>query len=150
VTVQATVLNAQTDLKPDNQSTPPAAGDGATAKATVQNTKIIAGPVTIEIGQITATATATCVGGAPTLAGTSTITSIKINGVPVAVPPGSTPVTIPLVIGSLKLNATTTTATSVTQQAVVLHTLLTDVVLAQAHADVEGTTAHPTPNPCQV
>jgi hypothetical protein len=150
VTVQATVLNAQTDLKPDNQSTAPAAGDGATAQATVKSTKIIVGLVTIEIGEITATAKATCVSGAPAFTGTSTIASIKINGVPVVVPPGSTPVTIPLVIGSLKLNATTTTATSVTQQAVVLHTLLTDVVLAQAHADVEGTTAHPTPNPCQV
>jgi hypothetical protein len=149
VSVQSTVLNAQTNLTPDNQSTAPANGDGATAKATVQNTKITVGLLTIEIGEITATATATCVGGSPSFAGSSTIASIKINGVPVAVPIGSNPVTIPLVIGSLKLNSTTTTGTSVTQQAVVLHTLLTDVVISQAHADVEGTSAHPAGNPCQ-
>ena len=57
---------------------------------------------------------------------------------------------IPDTIAALKLNATTTTPTSVTQQAVVLDTLLTDVVISEAHADIHGSTANPTGNPCRV
>ena len=73
--------------------------------------------------------------------GSSHIASLKINGVSVTV--GSAPLTIPLVIGSLRLNSTTTTATSVTQQAVVLDTLLTDVVIGEAKVNIED-------NPCSV
>ncbi len=61
---------------------------------------------------------------------------------------GSAPVTIPLLIGSLRLNSTETTATSVTQRAVVLDTLLADVVIGEAHADIHGTDVHPNGNPC--
>ncbi|GAB3823746.1 choice-of-anchor P family protein [Dactylosporangium cerinum] len=109
-------------------------------------------PVTIELGLIQATATATCASGpgglAPVLTGASSIAYLKINGLSVAV--GSAPLTVPLVVGALKLNATTTTPTSVTQQAVVLDTLLTDVVISEAHADIHGSAVNPTGNPCRV
>jgi hypothetical protein len=153
VNVQSKTLTAQTNLTPDNQNTAPAVGDSATAKAQVEYAKIVIGGLTtIEIGVIQANASATCVNGpgglVPSFAGSSSIAYLKINGVSVTV--GSAPLTIALVVGSLKLNGTTTTATGITQEAVALHTVLTDVVLGQAHADIEGTAVHPSANPCQV
>ncbi|WP_051366874.1 Calx-beta domain-containing protein [Hamadaea tsunoensis] len=151
VNVQTGVLTASTDLTPDNQNVLPAAGDKAVSTAHIQSTKITVGSlVTIEIGEINSSATASCVAGpgglAPAYAGASSIAYLKINGVAVTV--GTAPLTIPLVVGTLKINGTTTTGTSVVQQAVALDTLLTDVVLGEAKADVHGTTVHPTGNPC--
>ncbi|WP_433272810.1 Calx-beta domain-containing protein [Actinosynnema sp. CS-041913] len=149
--VNAKVLSATTDQTPDDlTSAPPAAGDNATAKAKVDTTTISTLGLTIELGVIQAEAVARCVpsggGLAPQFTGSSTIASLKINGVSTTV--GSAPVTIPLLIGSLRLNSTETTATSVTQRAVVLDTLLTDVVIGEAHADIHGTGTHPNGNPC--
>lgn len=145
VTVKTTGLSASTDLTPNNQSTAPAAGDKAVAVSGAGSTKItVAGLVTIELGMITSSASTTCVAGTgglvPQFAGSSTITSLKINGATVTI--GSGPTTIPLVVGSLKLNSTITTATGVTQRAVVLDTLLTDVVIGESKAGVAG-------NPCR-
>jgi streptogramin lyase len=154
LTVRANVLDARTDQTPDSLTgSPPTAGDKATATARVDSTRVTAALlVTIEIGVISSTATAECVAGpgglAPQFTGSSTIASLKINGLSVAV--GSAPLTIPLVIGSIRLNSTTTTATSVTQQAVVIDTPLTDVVLGEARANVEGKPASPGGNPCTV
>ncbi|GAA1422524.1 Calx-beta domain-containing protein [Catellatospora coxensis] len=152
VTVKTTGLSASTDLTPDSQSATPAAGDKAVATSAAGSTKItVAGLVTIEVGYINATASATCATGpgglVPQFAGSSTITNLKINGATVTV--GSGPVTIPLVVGSLKLNSTTTTATGVTQQALVLDTLLTDLVIGEAKAGVTGTPTHPAGTPCR-
>jgi hypothetical protein len=110
----------------------------------------------IDVGIIrsTATATATCVSGpdglVPSFTGSSTIASLSVNGVPVVV--GSSPITIPLVIGTLRLNAQTVSATSITQQALVLDTILTGavVVLGEAKADIAGTPANPSGNPCRI
>nr|WP_306749552.1 Calx-beta domain-containing protein [Saccharothrix yanglingensis] len=151
LTVDAKVLSATTDQTPDDlTSAPPAAGDNATAKAKVDTTTISTLGLTIELGVIQAEATARCApsggGLAPQFSGSSTIASLRINGISTTV--GSAPLTIPLVIGSLKLNSTETTATSVTQRAVVLDTLLADVVIGEAHADIHGTGAHPNGNPC--
>ncbi|MDG6104312.1 VWA domain-containing protein [Dactylosporangium aurantiacum] len=155
ITVESKTLDASTALTPDNLDTTPAAGDNGTATAKVEQVKITVGgiaPVTIELGVVQATAKATCATGpgglAPVLTGASSISYLRINGIAVTV--GSAPLTVPLVVGALKLNATTTTPTSVTQQAVVLDTLLTDVVISEAHADVHGSTANPTGNPCRV
>ncbi|MFI9456850.1 hypothetical protein [Amycolatopsis sp. NPDC052450] len=157
VGVRLNVLDARTDQTPDSlAASPPAAGDSAFAEARVESSKVTAGAVlplvTIELGVIRSTATATCVVGpgglVPSLAGSSSIASLKINGLSVTV--GSAPLTIPLVVGSLRLNSTVTTATSVTQQAVVLDTLLTDVVIGEAKANVEATAGHPGGNPCRV
>jgi hypothetical protein len=101
---------------------------------------------------VTSTATATCTAGpgglTPVFTGSSHIASLKINGVPTTV--GSAPLTIPLVVGSLRLNSTVTTATSVTQQAVVLDTAVTDVVIGEAKANVESSPGSPGGNPCRV
>jgi len=144
-------------LTPDNLAgTSPAAGDNATSTARVETSRITVGLlvtlVTIELGVIESTASVTCQPGPgglrPVFAGSSTIANLKINGLPVTI--GSGPVTIPLVVGSLKLNGTTITGNSVTQQAVVLDTVLTDLVIGEAKANVEGTPEHPAGNPCQV
>jgi hypothetical protein len=102
---------------------------------------------------ISSTATVSCVAGpggtlAPSFSGTSTIASLRINGIAIAV--GSAPLTIPLVIGSLRLNSTTTTATSVTQHAVILDTVLVDVAIGEAKANIEAKPGNPGGNPCQV
>jgi hypothetical protein len=151
--VRANALTARTDQTPDNLTgTPPASGDNATSTASVDFTRITATLVTIEIGVIASSATAHCVAGpgglVPAFSGASTIASLKINGISITV--GSAPLTIPLLIGSLRLNITTTTATSVTQQAVVLDTLLTDVVLGESKANIEGKPGSPNGNPCTV
>src|SRR6185295_9132966 len=115
---------------PDNQNTAPANGDNAKAGALVEYTKITVGAVTVEVGLVSSSASATCVAGAPAFSGASAIAWLKVNGVPVVV--GSAPLTVPLAVGSLKLNSTATTSTSVTQTALLLDTLLTDVVVSQA------------------
>ncbi|WP_230687291.1 Calx-beta domain-containing protein [Catellatospora vulcania] len=152
VTVKTTGLSAGTNLTPDNLSTAPAAGDKAVSTSAAGSTKItVAGLVTIEVGYINSTASATCVAGpgglAPQFTGSSTITNLKVNGATVTV--GSGPLTIPLVVGSLKLNSTTTTATGVTQQALLLDTLLTDVVIGESKAGITGSSTHPTGTPCR-
>ncbi|SDP88151.1 hypothetical protein [Lentzea jiangxiensis] len=153
LTVRATALDARTDQSPDDLSgTAPATTDLATARARIEQTRVTSGLLTIEIGVIESNASVTCVAGpgglVPQFAGSSTIASLKINGVSVAV--GSAPLTIPLVIGSLRLNSTTTTATSVVQRAVVVDTLLTDLVIGEAKANVEPKPGHPGGSPCRV
>jgi hypothetical protein len=151
LTVKAKALSATTDQTPDDPATAsPAAGDSATATAQIDTTTISTLGLTVELGVIRSDAAVRCVpsgsGLAPQFSGGSTIASLKINGVSTTV--GSAPVTIPLLIGSLRLNSTETTATSVTQRAVVLDTLLADVVVGEARADFHGTAAHPGGNPC--
>ncbi|WP_436494230.1 hypothetical protein [Actinokineospora sp. HUAS TT18] len=150
--VRANAVHGSTNLTPDNQQQPPMVNDNATAHAQVDSTRIGSLLVSIELGVITADASVTCVNGPnglqPQLSGSSHIASLKINGVSVTV--GSAPLTIPLVIGSLKLNSTVVSGNTVTQQAVVLDTLLTDVVIAEAKANFEGKPGTPNGNPCQV
>jgi hypothetical protein len=85
-------------------------------------------------------AATTCVAGpgglAPSLTGSSSIRSLKFNGLTVAV--GSAPLTIPLVIGSPKLNSKQAVGGVVVQQAVALDTPLAHIVLAESKADVHG------------
>ncbi|WP_370961682.1 Calx-beta domain-containing protein [Amycolatopsis sp. cg9] len=151
IKVQTHALTSSTDLTPDNQSAAPAAGDHAQASAKIDKTVISTVGLTIELGVIQSQAAATCqpvTGGlAPALTGSSNVASLKINGVPVTV--GSAPLTIPLVIGSLKLNGQTVSGGVVKQQAVALDTALAKIVLAESQADVHGTTAHPAGNPCR-
>jgi hypothetical protein len=150
INVKSAALTAATNLTPDNQSLPPAAGDRAESSAKVDKTTISTLGLTIELGVIQSQATASCVTGpgglTPGFAGSSNVASLKINGVPVTV--GSAPLTIPLVIGSLNLNRTTVAGGVVTQEAVALETPLANIVLAKSQADVHGTTAHPSGSPC--
>ncbi len=153
LTVRANVLDARTDQTPDTLTgSPPTAGDEATATARVDSTRVTATLLTIELGVISSSATARCVAGPnglePEFTGSSTIASLRINGVTIAV--GSAPLTIPLLIGSIRLNSTTTTGTTVTQRAVVVDTPITDLVLGEAKANVEGKPTSPNGNPCTV
>ncbi|KZB79146.1 Calx-beta domain-containing protein [Amycolatopsis regifaucium] len=151
IKVDTQVLSASTDLTPDDQSAAPAAGDRALATARIDKTVISTVGLTIELGVIQSQATATCQptpgGLAPVLAGSSHVASLKINGSAVTV--GSAPLTIPLVIGSLKLNGQSVSNGVVKQQAVALDTALATIVLAESQADVHGTAAHPAGNPCR-
>ncbi|WP_167406295.1 Calx-beta domain-containing protein [Amycolatopsis thailandensis] len=151
IKVETQVLTASTDLTPDDQSAAPAAGDRALASAKIDKTVISTLGLKIELGVIQSQATATCQpspgGLAPVLAGASNIASLKINGESITV--GSAPLTIPLVIGSLKLNGQTVANGVVKQQAVALDTALAKIVLAESQADVHGTAAHPAGNPCR-
>ncbi|WP_158853198.1 choice-of-anchor P family protein [Saccharothrix deserti] len=101
------------------------------------------------MGVIQSNASVTCDADLnPRFAGSSQIASLRINGVAVNV--GSAPLTIPLLIGSLQLNSTTTTSTSVVQRAFALDTALTDVVLGEAKANVETLPGEPGGSPCRV
>ncbi|CRK61935.1 protein of unknown function (DUF1555) [Alloactinosynnema sp. L-07] len=150
--VRATAVHGSTNLTPDNQLQPPMVNDTAAAHAKVDSTKIGSLLVSIELGVITSDAAVTCVAGPsglyPQFSGSSHIASLKINGVSVTV--GSAPLTIPLVIGSLKLNSTVVSGNTVTQRAVVLDTALADVVIAESKANFEGKPESPGGNPCQV
>lgn len=151
IKVETHALTASTDVTPDDQSVAPAAGDHGQASAKIDKTVISTVGLTIELGVIQSQAAATCQaapdGLAPVLTGSSSVASLKINGVPVTV--GSAPLTIPLVIGSLKLNGQTVANGVVKQQAVALDTALAKIVLAESQADVHGTAAHPAGNPCR-
>jgi hypothetical protein len=147
INIQTGVLVSWTNQTPDDLSAPPATGDAAVSTAKVSYTKISTLGLKIELGVIQAQASATCDGGAPNYGGVSNIAWLKINGMTVTV--GSAPLTIPLVIGTLKLNSTQISDGQVVQQAVALDTVLGHIVLAEAKADVHGTPSHPDGNPCQ-
>lgn len=150
INVRTGVLTATTNLTPDDQSLPPAAGDRAESSARVDRTTISTLGLTIELGVVQSQATASCAAGpgglAPAFSGSSNVASLTINGAPVTV--GSAPLTIPLVIGSLRLNGTTVSNGVVTQEAVALDTPLAHIVLARSRADIHGTSAHPGGTPC--
>jgi hypothetical protein len=150
LTVRANALTASTNQTPDDLlALPPAPGDGAVSNARVEYTRISSLLVNIEVGVIQANASVTCDANLnPQFAGSSQIASLRINGVQIAV--GSAPLTIPLVIGSLQLNSTTTTPTSVVQRAFALDTALTDVVLGEAKANLEALPGEPGGSPCRV
>lgn len=147
INVKTGLLNATTDQTPDDLSAPAANGDSAVSTAKVDSTTISTLGLNIQLGVIQSQASATCVAGAPSFAGSSNVSSLKINGVPVTV--GSGPLTIPLVIGSLKLNSTQVSGGQVIQQAVALDTPVAHIVIAGSKADVHGSAFHPGGNPCQ-
>jgi hypothetical protein len=120
-----------------------AAPGGVSANAGLLTTRISAIGLVIELGAVTSSATATCVAGpggaAPVFAGSSQLAWLKINGV--AVPIGSGPVTLPLLVGSLSLNSTVETEHGLVQRAFDLRTLLGNVVIGEAEVGATG-------NPC--
>jgi hypothetical protein len=150
VRVTADAPFGQTDQTPNLPNVaPPADGDRARAAATVQRARITVGATVIDTGPIQAEATMTCTGSVPEFAGNSHVSSLRINGVPVAVSTGTLTIALPLGAGTLRLNATDTTATSLTRSALVVDTPLTDVALGTATVRADGSTVHPTGSPCQ-
>lgn len=129
-----------TDQTPDDLvTTSPTDDDNATATTALSSTRIMALGTTIELGAITSRATARCVSSAASYAGNSTIASLRVNGI--TIPIGTGPVTVPLLVGNLKLNATTATPTGVVQRAVELRTVLGTVILGESRAGTQR-------NPC--
>jgi hypothetical protein len=147
IKVKTGLLTASTDQTPNDLSAPAMDGDRAVSTAKVDSTTISTIGVNIQLGVIQSQASVTCVAGAPSFAGSSNIASLKIDGIPVTV--GSGPLTIPLIIGSLKLNSTQVSDGQVVQQAVALDTVLAHIVLGESKADVHGSAFHPNGNPCQ-
>lgn len=144
--------SAATDQTPDVLSaTAPAAGDSATATATLSTVTIVTSElVTISLDVMTSSVTAECVSTAnglvPQFSASSVIVDLNVGGTPITI--GADPTDIPLIIGTLHLNNTVTTGTSVTQRAVWLQTAIGDVAVDTATAGVAGTAAHPGGNPC--
>ena len=82
-----------------------------------------------------ASAEADCSGDAPSFTSSSTVVGLTIGGQPIDVPPGHFEIAIPLV-GTLHLNETISTPTSVTQRAIWLDSpILDDIVVGEAEAD---------------
>lgn len=143
-------LLVSTDQTPDSLATTPAAGDGAVAVTDVSAVSMADPTSSVTLDIMGSTATATCVstpsGLVPSFSGSSSVTNLVVNGSPVGVT--TAPIDIQLSFGVLHLNATITTANSITQRAAWLHTAFGDVVVAESGAGIGGTTAHPSGNPC--
>lgn len=146
VNVKSGTLVLTTDQTPDNlNATPPATTDKATAVSTVESANITAlGLVGIKATVLRSEAKAQCVavpgGLAPKLTSSSTIANLVINGSTVNTT-GSALIQLPLGLGSVAVNRTVTTATSITQQALRVQILGIEVVVAEAKAGFTG-------NPC--
>jgi hypothetical protein len=148
-------LTATTDQTPDDLSLPPADRDAAVSTAKVEYIAISKPGLKVELGLTQSQASVTCIELAtrtglvlmPEYAGRSNIASLTINGW--TVHPGSAPQTIPLAIGTLRLNSKQISSGQVVQQAVALDTVYGSMVIAEAKADVHGTPFHPNGNPCQ-
>ncbi|MGH9284512.1 MAG: Calx-beta domain-containing protein [Acidimicrobiales bacterium] len=149
VSVSALTLSASTDQTPDDlESTDPAIGDNAVAEAGVEQATVRVGSfltlANITARAVRAEATVECAAGpsglVPALSGSSTIASLTINGVAVNVN-GTATVNLPLGLGTVSVNRTVTTATSLTRQAIVISVLGIEVVIGEARANFTG-------NPC--
>lgn len=148
VNVTSGTLVATTDQEPNNLSaTPPTTSDFAKATATVERATVSAlGLVNISTVDLRSQASVKCVaapggGLVPSLTGSSSFASLRINGASIAVN-GSLSIQLPLGLGSVQTNRKVTTANSITQQAVRVQLLGLEVVIAEARAGFTGT------NPC--
>ncbi|HEY0343048.1 MAG TPA: choice-of-anchor P family protein [Solirubrobacteraceae bacterium] len=132
--------NARTDQTPDDlQSAAPAIGDRATAHADTSD-------ASISVSAIAATSTAAdasaeCTSsGVPTLTSSSKVVGLHVNGQAYDVL--TQPVTIPLVLATLRINATINEPGRITRRAIWLdNAILPDVVIGEVIADYSG-------NPC--
>jgi hypothetical protein len=90
------------------------------AHADIADTSVnILGTVNLKVTGVHTTASSTLTScSTAQLTGTSSVGTLSLNGLPITV--GSTPLTIPLVIGTLYLNQRVVTATGITERAVFL------------------------------
>lgn len=139
VTTSLKAPNARTDQTPnDLASAAPAVGDRATAHADTTDASIGVG---ILATSTVADATAECTGsGVPALTSSSKVIGLKVNGQSYDVL--TAPVTIPLVLATLRINATINEPGRITRRAIWLdNAILPDVIVGEAVADYSG-------NPC--
>jgi hypothetical protein len=131
--------NASTDQTPnDLLSSAPAVGDNATAHADLETATVGTG---ISVTSLVADARAECTSsGTPTLSSSSKVVGLTVNGQAYNVL--TEPVTIPLLLATLRINDTTNAPGRITRRAIWLDSaLLPDVILGEAIADYSG-------NPC--
>jgi len=145
VSVTANAVSAVTNQTPDDlESAAPSTSDNGTATATLASVKVMVAGIPVEATVIQSTATVTCApagggGLAPVLSSSSSIASLKIGGIPVNV---NSTANVTLLGITVQLNATTTTATSITRTALrVSAPLVPPVVIGEARAGFTG-------NPC--
>ncbi|GLW93881.1 Calx-beta domain-containing protein [Actinokineospora globicatena] len=145
-------VSANTNLTPDDQTVLPVAGDGLRSTADVSSTTIsLLGIANIQVGAVTANAGFTCTAQpdgslSPVFSASSNVASLRVNGLNVTV--GSGTLVIPLVVGQLRINATTQVGNQYTRQAFALDTVLGTIVLGEAKVGLNGTALNPTANPC--
>lgn len=145
VNVSSRTLNASTDQTPDNlEPTAPAATDNAVATASVERATVSTSLVTVNAVGVQSQARVQCTAGpgglVPAFTSSSTIASLTINGIAVNVN-GSGTINLPLGLGTVQLNQTSTTANSITQTAIRIVIDGQTVVIGEARANFSG-------NPC--
>src|SRR5207248_99276 len=96
---------------------------------------------TISATKLEAQASAECRPGASTatLSTSGAVATLTVNGRPIAV--GSTPLDVPVGLGTLHVNRTSSGGNKVSREALFLESPLGNVVVSRAEADTEG-------NPC--
>lgn len=145
INVRSSTLRAVTNQTPDDlESSPPALSDNGVAQATVETATVETAGLIITTTDVRSTATVQCVAGpngmVPGLSSSSSIAQLTINGLAVDVnSSGSIP--LPLGLGTIDINRTVTTPTSVTQQAIRINLLGIQIVISEARANFTG-------NPC--
>ncbi|WP_245931184.1 Calx-beta domain-containing protein [Actinokineospora auranticolor] len=142
-------VDATTDLIPNDQQTAVANGDGVRSSSNIAGATIsLLGLANISVGAVTASAGFTCSNGTPVYSASSNVASLKVNGLTVAV--GNGPLTIPLVVGTLKINTDTIVNGQYVRQAFALDTSVATVILGEAKVGYKGTSLHPSGNPCSM
>ena len=147
VRVSTSTAEATTDMAPNLPDlVAPATTDRAAAQASVQRASVtVAGLLSITVTGAHAEAELRCDaspdGLVPRLEGSSTTASITINGVAVDVGSAST-VKLPSGLGTLTVDRTLSSPTTLTRQAVRIQVLGLEVVLGEARAGFSG-------NPCR-
>ncbi|MFE5564678.1 choice-of-anchor P family protein [Amycolatopsis japonica] len=144
--LQSSVIDARTDQKPNIlTSAAPAAGDLANSSARLASIRVTGPGLLIEFGAVHADAAVTCVPGGdglvPSFSARSTIVTLKVNGTTVVDLTG--PITIPLSVGTLRLNQTTTTATALVRRAAVWDTPFVDLILGEARVSIAPSDGNP-------
>jgi hypothetical protein len=109
-------------------------GDQATATVSVAGVDIPA--LGLSIAGIRAEASATCQGGQPVLAGTSTVGEVRVAGVPVRLLEGQ--LDVPLGLATLHLNETIHDGGRIIQRAVWLQGPQGDVIIGEATTGATG------------
>jgi len=134
-----TAPTARTDQTPnDLAGSAPAVGDAATAHADTANAVVGLG---LSATATVADASARCTGaGAPVLGSSGKVVGLRVNGRSYGVL--TEPVTIPLLLATLRINSTTSASGRIIRRAVWLdNVLLPDVIISEASAGHTG-------NPC--
>ena len=137
-------LEAHTDRDPDSGDPVSATANARTAGAVINLLSLL---MPIKADVLTSAASVRCVNGAPVYATSGSVANVVVKTSLLSKPitiNGSQPVTINIpLVGKLYLNRVTSSPGRITRQALFLDTLLTDVVISESTANVEGTPCAP-------